>query len=272
MTIFLFRSLGSSSLLTVSDLEEDLRAASAFLSSASTSGAGKRTSSVFTDSMDDLSSLAGGCPVDDPTSVKGIPSRAAAGHRADFGYEKDIRDIVDYFEATCKIDGAVAGNPAGIAKVPYNRRRRADDAATKFLLAATTVSSRGEPVLQRSQKIDRLIKRVVEKESRDRLLMRQKGLTMAAMGGGGGVKSPSAQVCDGIVRSKLPIFDATRRSSQDQNKAAGFVKSKLSLFDAAPATATGAAAADCASTKKMAERRLAQLMAKQQRMEIHKPK
>ena len=42
------RSIGSS-LLTVSDLEEDLRAASAFLSS-------KRTSSIFTDSLDDLSS------------------------------------------------------------------------------------------------------------------------------------------------------------------------------------------------------------------------
>ena len=44
------RSIGSS-LMTVSDLEEDLRAASLFLSS-------KRTSSVFTDSMEDLSSLA----------------------------------------------------------------------------------------------------------------------------------------------------------------------------------------------------------------------
>ena len=38
----------ASSLLTVSDLEEDLRAASAFLSN-------KRSSSVFTDSLDDLS-------------------------------------------------------------------------------------------------------------------------------------------------------------------------------------------------------------------------
>ena len=46
------RSIGSS-LLTVSDLEEDLRAASAFLSSTN-----KRTSSIFTDSTDDLSSLA----------------------------------------------------------------------------------------------------------------------------------------------------------------------------------------------------------------------
>ena len=43
------RSIGSS-LMTVSDLEEDLRAASLFLSS-------KRTSSVFTDSMEDLSSF-----------------------------------------------------------------------------------------------------------------------------------------------------------------------------------------------------------------------
>ena len=43
-----FRSI-CSSLLTVSDLEEDLRVASAFLTK-------KRTSSVFTDSIDDLSS------------------------------------------------------------------------------------------------------------------------------------------------------------------------------------------------------------------------
>ena len=57
------RSMGSS-LLTVSDLEEDLRAASAFLSSNN-----KRTSSIFTDSTDDLSSLAEDFQSSDPTAA-----------------------------------------------------------------------------------------------------------------------------------------------------------------------------------------------------------
>ena len=53
-------NLPPSSQVTVSDLEEDLRAASAFLSS-SNSGQNyhKRTSSVFTDSTEDLTSFAG---------------------------------------------------------------------------------------------------------------------------------------------------------------------------------------------------------------------
>ena len=77
------RSIGSS-LLTVSDLEEDLRAASAFLSSTN-----KRTSSIFTDSTDDLSSLADCEPCEIPK----------------LNFEKDIRDIVEYFEASCHITG-----------------------------------------------------------------------------------------------------------------------------------------------------------------------
>merc|ERR1712179_601531 len=52
------RSIGSS-LLTVSDLEEDLRAASAFLSQ-------KRSSSIFSESLDDLSYR-----LDDISSVGG---------------------------------------------------------------------------------------------------------------------------------------------------------------------------------------------------------
>merc|ERR1719209_1216768 len=71
----------ASSLLTVSDLEEDLRAASAFLST-------KRTSSVFTDSLDDLSSR-----LDDISGLGGVLQE-----RRPEKYEKDIRDIVEYFE------------------------------------------------------------------------------------------------------------------------------------------------------------------------------
>ena len=71
-----------SSLLTVSDLEEDLRAASAFLSSNH-----KRTSSIFTDSTDDLSSLA-----EETSDLSSLASKGAAS-RPSTGYEKDIRDI-----------------------------------------------------------------------------------------------------------------------------------------------------------------------------------
>ena len=75
------RSMGSS-LLTVSDLEEDLRAASAFLSSNH-----KRTSSIFTDSNDDLSSLA-----EETTDLmSSLTSKGAS--KSSTGYEKDIRDI-----------------------------------------------------------------------------------------------------------------------------------------------------------------------------------
>ncbi len=91
------RSMGSS-LLTVSDLEEDLRAASAFLSSSH-----KRTSSIFTDSNDDLSSLA---PEDFQVDsiVNGAASLMTNGgsNAMKTGYEKDIRDIVEYFEASCR--------------------------------------------------------------------------------------------------------------------------------------------------------------------------
>ena len=266
------RSLGSS-LLTVSDLEEDLRAASAFLSSASTSGATKRTSSVFTDSTDDLCSLAGVSDEAAATTATAAPptttSSSVGRTRKDFGYEKDIRDIVEYFEATCRIESAAG--------------RRGRDSAKKQLLfaarAAAIQQQQQQPLLPRSQNIDRLIKRVVEKESRERLRKTSLSSSAAAAGSSAlgltsaavGAAAP-AQICDGIVRSKLPIFDATKRPSLlINNRAAmmrrasceedqiGFnVKSKLAIFDGQSTTA----AAECASTKKMAERRLAGLMTK----------
>ena len=83
------RSLASS-LLTVSDLEEDLRAASAFLTN-------KRSSSVFTDSLDDLCSglddISSGFPLRN-YNFEGIKNEK---------YEKDIREIVEYFEKKCLI-------------------------------------------------------------------------------------------------------------------------------------------------------------------------
>ena len=266
------RSLGSS-LLTVSDLEEDLRAASVFLSSsASTSGATKRTSSVFTDSTDDLSSLAGTWDeVGGAAALMTSSSSSVARTRKDFGYEKDIRDIVEYFEATCVMENA-------------SGRRGRESAKKQLLLAARAAAiqqqqqqqkqqqQQQQPLLPRSQNIDRLIKRVVEKESRERL---RKTSMSAAVAAAAGAPAAPAQVCDGIVRSKLPIFDATKRPSLLMNHRAvmmrrqwerergphedhkGFVKSKMAIFDGPTTTA-----AECASTKKMAERRLAELMNK----------
>ena len=125
------RSIGSS-LLTVSDLEEDLRAASAFLSN-------KRTSSVFTDSLDDLSSglddISSGFPLR-KLNFEGIKNEK---------YEKDIREIVQYFEKKCTVT-TKSGN--------------------------SSEEKRSSPEIARSQKIESLIKKVAENKSRARLTSR----------------------------------------------------------------------------------------------------
>ena len=64
------------------------------------------------------------------------------------------------------------------------------------------------------------------------------------------------------MRSKLPIFDHTKRAPRarlpfDQQ---GLVQSKLAIFDGPPA-ATAAAAALSGNAKRMAERRLMSLAA-----------
>merc|ERR1719341_2689195 len=117
------RSLASS-LLTVSDLEEDLRAASAFLST-------KRSSSVFTDSLDDLSSR-----LDDISGLGGVLEE-----RRPEKYEKDIRDIVEYFE----------------------RKKE-----KKISASGDEVDTRTSPEIARSQKIESLIKKVAENKNRAR--------------------------------------------------------------------------------------------------------
>ncbi len=179
------RSLGSS-LLTVSDLEEDLRAASAFLSN-------QRTSSVFTaDSTDDLASLA----LDEEL-------RLSTDTNDNKGYEKDIRDIVEYFEASCNTSR------------PLRRKSHVLQAAKQL------EDKQKELVLSRSPKIESLIKRVVEKESRDR--MRSKGFVMQAS------NSSRLQVCDGIVSSKLRLFDETKRNSVSTKGLN--VKSKMAIFE-----------------------------------------
>ena len=120
------RSIGSS-LLTVSDLEEDLRAASAFLSK-------RRTSSVFNDSLDDLSS-----GLDDISSfhLKNYNFEGIKNEK----YEKDIREIVDYFEKKCHVNRS----------------------------SSKTDEKRSSPEIARSQKIENLIKKVAENKSRARI-------------------------------------------------------------------------------------------------------
>ena len=85
---------------------------------------------------------------------------------------------------------------------------------------------------------DSLIKRVVEKESRDRLSRNPK-----IPGGGNAVQQQRLQICDGIVRSKLQVFDETKRTNNRilNPNHQGFVKAKLAIFDAEAALASGGA-------------------------------
>ena len=178
------RSLGSS-LLTVSDLEEDLRAASAFLSQ-------KRSSSIFSESLDDLSYR-----LDDLSSVGGTNNELDARGVKPEKYEKDIRDIVEYFEKNCNV----------------NRR-------APFKKEVEKVAMRSSPEIARSQKIESLIKKVAENKSRARLNKRQ-------------APPQHLQVCDGIVRSKLVLFDQAKRQPRGRLPADqhGFVKARLAVFD-----------------------------------------
>ncbi len=287
------RSLGSS-LLTVSDLEEDLWAASAFLS-GNGGATHHRTSSVFTDDDLDLAALSGDGSsgsggskgVDDPAP----PSARWAG-LVDRGYEKDIRDIVEYFEATCRVGGGDVVYPPLQRHHHHHLRARggpviAKDtpggAAAGGMHRALWLQRRQEqqqqqptPQLPRSQKIESLIKRVVEKESRERLASRFGGGGMSCQTGGSRSLSSAAaghsrplQVCDGIVRSKLAVFDDSKRPGARGLRGGtadgqGLVKSRLAIFDGAPA----APAAASLSTKEMAERRLARILKAQQQVPL----
>ena len=213
------RSMGSS-LLTVSDLEEDLRAASAFLSSNH-----KRTSSIFTDSTDDLSSLA-----EDQFDHMTQPCKPSNG------YEKDIRDIVEYFEASCRV-----ARPRHLGRLQKLRK--------KAEVSAKPKSENSEEIhLHRSQKIESLIKRVLENESRERL--RKSSTSVSTYSS---QQQQRLQICDGIVRSKLQVFDETKRPSRLPMDHKGFVKARLAIFDQERKSAVSSTTGNA---KKLAEKRL----------------
>jgi len=183
-----------SSLLTVSDLEEDLRMASQFL-------AKKRSSSVFTDSLEDLSTR-----LDDLSNTGTGKEDIKALER---GYEKDIRDIVEYFERNCRTDKKknieVGG---GLSDV------------------------RSSPEIARSQKIESLIMAVAKNKNKAEARLRR----------GASPHSPShLQVCHGIVQSKLQIFDHTkRRQPRPRYEQNGFVKARRAIFDVPPTSSKSA--------------------------------
>ena len=150
---------------------------------------------------------------------------------------------MEYFEASCSLGGHKGAMVrSGVAPRAVNRHHH---------LAALHLQNRhlhqrqkhlaqypAPAELPRSHKIESLIKRVVEKESRDRLR------SAAARHAAAATSSQRLQVCDGIVRSKLPIFDVTKRQGPrlaavyDQK---GLVKSKLAIFDGGRPTAAAAA-------------------------------
>ena len=97
----------------------------------------------------------------------------------------------------------------------------------------------------------------------------------------GGSSSHRLQVCDGIVRSKLPLFDATKRTPRSGrlpfDQSGLFVKSRMAVFDPAAEAAiknrsnlNRQALSVCyqqqqMSSKQLAEKRLAEIINSQKR-------
>ena len=151
--------------------QDDLRAASALLYR-------RETSSVISDSLEDLSVRLG-----DISNIG--PSEDTTGDR----YEKDIREIVEYFEQNCQVKQS----------------------------KKTTCPSLADNT--RSKKIESLILKVAEKQSR------------ARHGKHGGQVQQHLQVCDGIVRSKLPLFDQAQESGGARRKKAVITNNNNTILD-----------------------------------------
>ena len=139
---------------------------------------------------------------------------------------------VEYFEASCKISRPRGKHHLRLPK--YRPQLRPE------------VNGTDDIRLPRSQKIESLIKRVVEKESRERLRKTTSGSSSN--------HQQRLQVCDGIVRSKLQVFDETKRPSRLPLDHKGFVKAKLAIFD--PSKGQQQQPSSIGNAKRIAEKRL----------------
>ena len=128
-------------------------------------------------------------------------------------------------------------------------------ASKKEELSATAEAAAAELRLPRSQKIESLIKRVVEKESRERLHRRPQSNSLPYSNQQ--QTQQRLQICDGIVRSKLQVFDETKRPSRLPKDHKGFVKAKMAIFDGGKTnTNQGPVSSTTGNAKKLAEKRL----------------
>lgn len=119
-------------------------------------------------------------------------------------------------------------------------------------MSVTAEVAAAELRLPRSQKIESLIKRVVEKESRERL--QRRGPQSSLPYSNQQQTQQRLQICDGIVRSKLQVFDETKRPSRLPKDHKGFVKAKMAIFDGK--TNNGPVSSTTGNAKRLAEKRL----------------
>ena len=133
---------------------------------------------MFSDSLEDISAR-----LDDISNI-GVTfgdTDAGAGDR----YERDIREIVEYFERNCRVNKIIQQSSSLIRSSTENVR---------------------------SRKIESLIKKVAENKSRarqGRLVAQQQQ------------HQQHLQICDGIVRSKLPLFNHPSPREQQQGRKLG---------------------------------------------------
>ena len=109
--------------------------------------------------------------------------------------------------------------------------------------------------MPRLLKTESLIKRVVEKESRERLQRRPQSRFEPSSSQ---QQQQRLQICDGIVRSKLQVFDETKRPSRLPKDHKGFVKAKMAIFDGGKTNSSnqGPVSSTTGNAKRLAEKRL----------------